>query len=62
MVLEPAPARAKRTNSELRKARDAALPFERVMEDSAPYPRQAPNQFNEAVRSIAEMHSRHWRD
>ena len=29
------------------------------MEDGAPSPRQAPNQFDEAVRSVAELHSRH---
>ena len=29
------------------------------MEDSATSPRQVPNQFDEAVRSIAELHSKH---
>ena len=30
-----------------------------MMEDDAPSPRQAPNQFDEAVRFVAELHSRH---
>ena len=29
------------------------------MEEGTPSPRQAPNQFDEAVRSVAELHSRH---